>query len=334
MTIREGAAAAFRAFPQLDERTVDRVFVVLAGWLMTGVFLDAWAHISGLPDSFWTPWHGVLYSGLTACGAFVIAARYAHRDGARPIAARGYDLSVIGFGVAAFGGVADAIWHTIFGVEFDVEAAVSPSHLIVAGGILLLVTGPMRAAWDRRAFGATAALSTLYGISILAVIVDYANPFTRAFGAMPILSRESQLDQSLALFSFILYAAIITGFLLINLRRVAVSAPWLGAIVGANMVAMVLVNGPLHPDANAVFLGVAIAGALLITLAALWLRPSRERPIAVHAFAFLVPAVAYAAYAVAVTIAFGTLWSPTFWSGLVATGGLTGLLVSSLAIDR
>jgi hypothetical protein len=225
VTIREGAAAAVRAIPQLDERTVDRVFTVVAGWLMTGVFLDAWAHISGLPDSFWTPWHGVLYSGLTACGVFLFVARYAQRAGTRPVLARGYDMSLIGFGVAALGGVADAIWHTVFGVEFNVEAAVSPSHLIVAGGILLLVTGPMRAAWDRRAFGFTAALSTLYGISILAVIVDYANPFTRAFGATPLLSREDQLDQSLALFSFILYAAIVIGFLLINLRRVMVSAP-------------------------------------------------------------------------------------------------------------
>jgi hypothetical protein len=97
---------------------------------------------------------------------------------------------------------------------------------------------------------------------------------------------------------------------------------------------MVLVNGPLHPGANVVLLGVAIAGGMLAALAALWLRPSLERPNELRAFAFLVPALAYAAYAVAVTIAFGTSWSPTFWSGLVVTGGLAGLLVSSLAIDR
>jgi hypothetical protein len=329
VTIREGAAAALRAVPQLDARTVDRVFVVLAGWLMTGVFLDAWAHISGLPDSFWTPWHGVLYSGLTACGAFVFAARYLQRDGA-PALHRGYDLSVIGFGVAALGGVADGVWHTIFGVEFDVEAAVSPSHLMVAFGILLLVTGPMRVAWDRRSFTVPAMLSTIYGMSILAVILDYANPFNRLFGASLF---EAALDQTVALFSFMLYAAIVVGFLLLNLRRLQVSASQLGAIVGANMLAMVLVNGPLHPLAVPHFIAVSIAGALLVTLAASWLRPMRDRVTQLRAFSFLVPVLMYAAYPVAIIVGAGTAWSVTFWSGLIVSSAITGLLLSSLAID-
>ena len=331
MTIREGVAAAVRGVPRLDARTAERVFTLLAGWLMTGVFLDAWAHISRLPDSFWTPWHGVLYSGLLACGVFLFLARYARLEAA--ILPRGYDLSVIGFGVAAVGGVADAIWHTVFGVEFDVEAAVSPSHLIVAAGILLVVTGPMRAAWERREFGLTAGLSTVYGLSILAVILDYANPFTRAFGAMPNVSREFQLDQTAALFSFTLYAAIIVGVLLLTLRRVRVAPAWIGAVVAANMAAMVLVNGPLHPDATSAMLVVALASAAFIALIAAALRPEPGRASAIRAFAFLVPVVSYSVYAIVVTVVFGTLWSPTFWSGLIATGGLAGLLLSSLAID-
>lgn len=331
MTIREGVAAAVRGVPRLDARTAERLFTLLAGWLMTGVFLDAWAHISRLPDSFWTPWHGVLYSGLLACGVFLFLARYAQPDAA--VLPRGYDLSVVGFGVAALGGVADAIWHTVFGVEFDVEAAVSPSHLIVAAGILLVVTGPMRAAWERRQFGVPAALSALYGVSILAVILDYANPFTRAFGAMPVLSREPQLDQTVALFSFTLYGAILAGFLLLTLRRIRVAPAWLGAIVGANMIAMVLVNGPLHPEATNALLAVALLSAVLLALIAAALRPDPERASAIRAFAFLVPAASYSVYAIVVTIAFGTLWSPTFWTGLIATGGLAGLLLSSLAID-
>src|SRR6266508_1813507 len=175
MSIREGALAVARTrVPALSERAVDRVFVVLAGWLMTGVFLDAWAHISGLPDSFWTPWHGVLYSGLLACGASLVLARMAERTAERPILGAGYELSLVGVAVAGFGGIADAIWHTLFGIEFDIEAAVSPSHLLVAGGIFLVVSGPARAAWAKWAFGLPAALSLLYGLSILAVILDYA----------------------------------------------------------------------------------------------------------------------------------------------------------------
>lgn len=59
----------------ISERAVDVTLTVLAGWLMTGVYLDAWAHISRLPDSFWTPWHAILYSGLMACGVFLFVVR-------------------------------------------------------------------------------------------------------------------------------------------------------------------------------------------------------------------------------------------------------------------
>jgi len=302
---------------------------------MTGVFLDAWAHISRLPDSFWTPWHGVLYSGLTSCGVFLVAARWARRDD-RPILAPGYDLSLVGFGIGALGGVADAIWHTVFGVEFDVEAAVSPSHLMIAAGILLVVTGPMRAAWDRRSFGIPAALSIVYGLSIVTVIVDYANPFARVFGASsgPVEHDILQLQQTEALFAFMLYAALLAGMLVLTLRRVRVGAPWLGAIVGANMAAMVWVNGPLHEFALPALFAVAIASAALAAAAAWWLAPSPTRAASIRVFAFAVPAMSYAVYAATITLAFGTSWSPTFWGGLIATGGLAGLLVSTLAAER
>src|SRR6266542_6952347 len=114
MSIGQTATAVLRSgVPLVTDRAVDRVFVVLAGWLMTGVFLDAWAHISGLPDSFWTPWHGVLYSGLLACGASLVVAKSGERAAGRPLLSAGYDLSLIGFGLAAIGGVGDAVWQTV-----------------------------------------------------------------------------------------------------------------------------------------------------------------------------------------------------------------------------
>ena len=326
MTTQE-TAVGVRAIPALSARDVDRVFVVLSGWLMTGVFSDAWAHISHLPDSFWTPWHGVLYSGLLACGAFLFVMRY-QRHG---VLAEGYDLSLIGFGLGAVGGVADAIWHTVFGIEFDIDAAVSPSHLVIAGAILLVVTGPARVAWRRRAFGLPAALSTLYGFSIVTVIADYANPFARVFGtgAAPASHDVGQLMQGEALFAFIAYAALLAGFALLATRAGA-SPGWLALIVGGNMAAMTLVNGPLHPEAVPAFLAVsAISGAIAVALA-LWLRPTRTSPNGTRAFASALPASASATYAVAVIAMGQTWWTATFWCGLVAVAGLTGLLLAAL----
>src|SRR5919202_3533749 len=86
-----GLARRTLALPVVRGATIDAVFVALAGWLMTGVFLDAGAHIRRLPDTFWTPWHAVLYSGLFACGAFLVATRVAGARAGRPVLDRGYD---------------------------------------------------------------------------------------------------------------------------------------------------------------------------------------------------------------------------------------------------
>lgn len=337
MSIGQTATAVLRSgVPLVTERGVDRTFVLLAGWLMTGVFLDAWAHIAGLPDTFWTPWHAVLYSGLLACGAALVLARIVERSTGRSLIAAGYDLSLVGAAVAGLGGVADALWHTLFGIEFDIEAAVSPSHLLVAGGIFLVVTGPARATWAKRAFGLPAALSLFYGLSILAVILDYANPFTRVFGAGPAAATRSllQIEQGLALFAFLLYAVLVSGAVQIALARVAVAPAYIALVVGGNALVMVLVNGPLLGAHVGAFIVVALAAGLLSGVAAAWLDPSPSRPAAFRAFAFLAPTMLYALYALTVVVGPGTAWSITFWSGLIVSCGLAGLLLSTLVLSR
>lgn len=314
----------------ITDRTVDRAFAVLAGWLMTGVYLDAWAHVSRLPDSFWTPWHAILYSGLMACGVFLFVIRGTPY---RVLLGRGYQLSLIGFALGMVAGVSDAIWHTVFGVEFDVEAAVSPPHLAVALGILFVVTGPARAAWVKRSFGIPAVLSLLYGLSILTVILDYANPFSAVFGSGPAPARELvQLEQTVALFAFITYAALLAGAAVIAVRNDARFAPWLGLVVGGNAVAMTLVNSPMHPNATGLFLGVSVFTGMSVLVAAISLRPSADRPWTLRAFVFLIPVFLYVAYSAAVTLGVGTWWSPTFWNGLIAVGSIAALLVSSVGV--
>lgn len=121
----------------------------LAGWLLGGVYLDGWAHIH-LPnlETFFTPWHGVLYSGFFAL--FALLTLTAGRNRGRGYAWRrvlplGYGLSLAGGFIFLAGGVLDLIWHQLFGIEANTEALLSPTHLILALGIALLVTGPVRA---------------------------------------------------------------------------------------------------------------------------------------------------------------------------------------------
>src|SRR5437868_14599221 len=97
--------------------------VVLCTWLMSGAYLDAWAHrhLARL-ETFFTPWHGVLYSGLFAIliclGVHALRnhARGSRLDQALPA---GYYLSLIG---AALFGIAcdiDMIWLLKFGIEVN-----------------------------------------------------------------------------------------------------------------------------------------------------------------------------------------------------------------------
>lgn len=47
------------------------------------------------------------------------------------------------------GGVADLIWHTLFGFETGVEVLLSPPHLLLFLSAMFLVSGPFGAAWRR-----------------------------------------------------------------------------------------------------------------------------------------------------------------------------------------
>src|SRR4029450_13337226 len=129
----------------------DLAEVVLGTWVVGGLFLDGWAHVNqpGL-ETFFSPWHAAFYAGFLV--STVVLARVVARfqrgrfDPARVPA--GYGLGLGGGALFVAGGAADGAWHTIFGVEVGVAALLSPSHLLLLTGGLLMVTSPVRSAWS------------------------------------------------------------------------------------------------------------------------------------------------------------------------------------------
>src|SRR6185503_17437665 len=86
------------ARPVASYRT-NLVMTVLSAWFTIGLFLDAWAH-NNVPDleTFFTPWHGVFYSGALATTAWVAwTVRGALRQGAdyRSAVPVGYGATVV-----------------------------------------------------------------------------------------------------------------------------------------------------------------------------------------------------------------------------------------------
>src|SRR5262249_30015209 len=126
---------------------------VLALAFIGGLYLDGWAHGHGKVDkSFFTPWHGILYSMFFLTAIILWATIY--RNHARgylwhQAIPSGYGLSLIATPLFLVAGVADLGWHALFGFEVGIEPLLSPSHLALASTGVLIVTGPFRATWHR-----------------------------------------------------------------------------------------------------------------------------------------------------------------------------------------
>lgn len=131
-------------WPQAGPK-LDWLFAGAGVWTMAGLYYDGWTHrhVPGL-ESFFTESHALLYTGILALGLVLgVAAAQKIRAGhswrrALPV---GYHLSALGVLLLFVGGPADMGWHLLFGIEEDLQALVSPTHLLLALGGGLVTTG-------------------------------------------------------------------------------------------------------------------------------------------------------------------------------------------------
>jgi len=310
-------------------------FVVLSVWLMAGAYLDSWHHhnLSRPETNFFTPYHFLLYSGMTAIGIFLSLnvirnyRRYGTWDELLP---DGYGVSLLGTVLFGAGGALDFLWHSRFGIELSVAALFSPPHLflMVTGG--LIVSGPLRAAIRRGRNRATwpAIISGALTLSMLTFFFQFDQPFIDrwAAGTVPDPRGPMWMEEELGMIGLIVYAAMVVGLLVILLRRFELP---IGAVTVILTINALLVS----PVANhtelvaAALLGGAV-GDLLVYL----LRPSPERPYAFHTFMFLAPAALTASYLGVLGATTGVWWEATIWTGAVPVTGMVGWLVSFLAL--
>src|SRR5579872_58426 len=142
-TIKSSASAAIVA------RKFDWLMTAFSAWFVAGLLVDAWAHfhLTSSLETFFTPWHALLYSGFLSCATLLVTTAVANRQPGTAFwqcLPSGYQASLLGVVIFAFGGVADMCWHVFFGIEKDIATQFSPSHLLLAVGMLLIVSGPIR----------------------------------------------------------------------------------------------------------------------------------------------------------------------------------------------
>ena len=74
--------------------------IVFGAWLIVGVFIDGFAHNHGAVETFFTPWHAILYSGFLASAAWMTWLLYQSKQATGGTwlqsAPTGYGLGLIG----------------------------------------------------------------------------------------------------------------------------------------------------------------------------------------------------------------------------------------------
>lgn len=342
-TDRVGSGGAEHQTRRYASVGFDRVVAALSGWLVGGFLLDVWAH-HNLPstlETFFTPWHGVLYSGFLAVAAFLVGSfvrGLVRGDTPREALPVGYGPSLVGVLIFMAGGVGDVAWHLLFDIEVDVEALLSPSHLALILGAGLIVSGPLRSAWNRGGVGLPAVLSLGYAMLAVAFVTEVGSPFATPWAATGVQTVEpwagvsSRTDpaatgQALGVVGILLQTAVLMGFVLPAVRHWGRALPF-GSLT--LLFAFAATTALTHDQYRLV--PVALAAGLLADFLLRVLKPSEERVGAMRTFAFSVPVGLYALYFLALALTGGIWWTTELWAGSILVAGGVGVLMSYLAL--
>lgn len=315
--------------------TFELIYAILCTLFVGGIFTDGWAHnhVADL-ETFFTPWHAVLYGGYLLAGGWLLfnLVKKNRLAGAawRKSLPEGYGLSFIGACVFFLSGNGDLLWHTFFGIEQNVDALFSPTHLGLAFGAVLMVGGGFRAAWARAGAGpkglVPALVSLLLALSVIAFITQYAHPVRTEFltGSVPASERTQNDHKSLGASAILIQTAVLMGGVLLAARRWKLPPGAMTAMFGVNMLGMafmtdqyVLVFGALLGGLTADFLLSRIDGPL-------------KRPRDIRTFGLVVPFVSTSAYFLILRATQGIWWTVHVWTGTIVESAVVGYLIAYL----
>lgn len=331
--------AAEQARPQaIGGLRFDWLMAGLSTVFLGGLYLDGWAHNHGKVDqSFFTPWHAFFYAGfaLTAIALLVTGAVNWRRGYTRRAALpAGYGLALLGSAVFAAGGVGDLIWHTLFGIEEDFEALVSPTHLMLGVGLALIVSAPLRAGWHRpggrgwRDLG-PALLSLCLLTTAFTFFMMFSHPLMGIIGGARHNHFNNEVGQMGGIVSLMLIGGLLLGPVFVALRRWRLPVGTLMLVWGVNCLAMAIVDWGL--PYHAALTGVMIVAVIIcdwLLHRAQTLLPSLQ---GIRVFAFVAPALLYGAYFFALLLTEGSRWSIHLIGGAIVLPGIAGWLLSYVA---
>jgi len=240
-------------------------------------------------------------------------------------------------------------WHLAFGIERDIAALLSPTHLGLFLGAFLIVTTPLRSAWADptlgRAVGFGRLLPAVLSLTLAGTLTAFMLQFLHPIDDNVISVRHElslrldytafqypqvhRLGIQAGVSGFAVSTALLFGPLLFLLRRWRPPAGTAAFALGVQCVAMQALTG--FADAGLAVLGllgaVAVEGLLAV------LRPSPADRWRLRAFCAAAPVVFWAVYFAGVGIHDGGLgWTAEVWGGALAWSGLTLLALAMVMV--
>lgn len=318
------------------ERTVDRptatmsrrderAIAVFGTWMLVGLFLDGWAHQARKPESFFTPWHGVLYSGFGAAVAFFTVMGWLDARRGTSQGSMNDRLTAAGFATFIVGAIGDFVWHSLFGIEADLEALLSPTHLALMIGGLLMLTGPIRSAWADPSDRTTSLRDfapTIVAFTLCTALVSFFTMYISAFlNNAPIFpGGRAESVQVWGVTSVLATNAILMAPVMLVLRRWTPPFGSFALLFGVVAFATTGVHGfRMFPLTIAAVVGGLAADVLV------------DRGASARAIGIVTPAVLWTAWLLVLHAGWRVQWPAELSAGTVVLAAMTGLGLSVLA---
>ncbi|HEU4424163.1 MAG TPA: hypothetical protein VFR67_16655, partial [Pilimelia sp.] len=281
------------------------VTALLGTWFTVGLFLDAWAHNNKASlETFFTPWHGVFYSGFAATAGWIAWTIWRNvlkgrtRLAAVPVGYGASLVALVGFAVAGLG---DLIWHTVYGIEQDLDILFSPTHLGLIASMFVIVTTPVRAAWADRSSPAApglrrllpAVLSVALATTLVLLSLQYANALV--FQSGDVLVAMAMVEEG---FTATVVSSMAMTNLLLIVPLLTMARRWelpLGTATILYLAAGSLA-GAITGFANEEMIIGFLIGGVCVDVLARWLHPTPWRLARYRTFAGLAPLATWAIY--------------------------------------
>jgi hypothetical protein len=370
------APGAARGARPLATRREDLIGMAIAFWPITALFFDGRNHNNKTgQESFFSLAHIVLYTGMSVFAVYLglVLAKYQARAGARPLRGMvdlkaipvGYGVSLIGLCLLGIAGPWDLLWHSLYGFEINVEAIVSPPHLaLFFGGLLVSSTG-IRSMWAKRDLAPDfrtflpALMSGILFTGILTFITMYTSALMTNVGPTSafvddvkqnfhdVISNQTVgLTEGLrgygdnlfpyhyytvshALASMVITTLVLLGPTLLMLRRWRVPFPAFTVMY----LAIGLLNCVMTQYRDAWLLIPLVIAGLTVDLLQRALAPGPNRRLTLGGIRLVGPVTAAAlwfSYYAVMAIHLGIGWKPPTWVGANVLGVMAGFGVAFL----